>query len=74
MQKEIDALRMRVAELEGAIRKVVEDGVQARTTPYRQDGKPSKHDKCSHDLYMWEGCEQCVCDYLSAVLKPSASK
>lgn len=27
---------------------------------WRSDGKPSKHDRCVHDVWMYEYCEACV--------------
>lgn len=28
--------------------------------PYRDDGKPSKNDRCEHDRAMYEDCELCA--------------
>ena len=39
-----------------------------RETLYREDGKPSKHDKCKHGPTMYEDCEGCVCDYLMTAM------
>ena len=44
------------------------DYEKVRATPYRNDGKPSKNDKCPHDLYFWEGCENCIDDALVAAI------
>jgi len=27
---------------------------------FRDDGKPSKHDECTHGRAMWEDCESCI--------------
>jgi hypothetical protein len=60
----------RAAYLETAIRHVI-DGDYPKTVAkqWAKDGKPSKHDQCPHALYFWEGCEECICDFLRGVLR-----
>jgi len=35
---------------------------------FRSDGKPSKHDRCIHDAWMYEGCEACIERHFLAAL------
>ena len=35
---------------------------------YRSDGVHSKHDKCKHGAWMYDGCEDCVAEYARAAL------
>jgi hypothetical protein len=53
------------------------DGCETRPvgTRYREDGQPSKHDKCIHGVWMYEDCGQCVSLFVEAALaqeKPNA--
>ena len=36
---------------------------------YRSDGVHSKHDKCKHGAWMYDGCEDCVAEYARAALR-----
>ena len=36
--------------------------------PWRGDGKPSKNDKCVHDVWMYEDCATCIEDFARAAL------
>jgi hypothetical protein len=66
-------LEERVSVLEGALQAIA-DGIPRPTegvTIYRKDGKISKHDKCKHDLFMWEGCNECISDFARAALRTS---
>jgi hypothetical protein len=66
-------LTERVSVLEGALQAIA-DGIPRPTegvTIYRKDGKISKHDKCKHDLFMWEGCDECISDFARAALRTS---
>ena len=58
----------RIAELEGAIREVVQGNVMDRVALHRRDGTPSKLDRCRHGNTHSAGCENCDAEYLSAVL------
>ena len=39
------------------------------SNPWRDDGVPSKHDKCEHDHYRWEGCTSCIDTYLEDLIR-----
>ena len=60
--KEIDRLREAL--------RVIADGDAPREHAiiYRSDGVHSKHDKCKHGAWMYDGCEDCVTEYAQAAL------
>lgn len=35
---------------------------------YRQDGAHSKHDRCPHGEWMYDGCDQCCADFARQAL------
>ena len=46
---------------------MIDEGVEKpASSPWRNDGKPSKHDKCPHDLFMYEDCETCCASAIRA--------
>lgn len=46
---------------------MIEEGVDRPAyEAWRDDGKPSKHDKCPHDLFMYEDCETCCASAIRA--------
>jgi len=51
------------------------DGCETRPvgTRYREDGQPSKHDKCIHGVWMYEDCGQCVSLFVEAALAQKAN-
>lgn len=57
------------ALLASAVKTVVEQGVQKTSGPYSS----AKNNKCVHDRFGFEGCEDCVVDYLADVLKQAAA-
>jgi hypothetical protein len=60
----------RAAYLETVIQHVIEgDYPRVRAKIWAKDGTTSKHDQCPHALYFWEGCEECICDFLKAALR-----
>lgn len=61
-----EPLLQALQEAREAIRLVVEGGAMTRAKPWRNDGKPSKSDRCPHDKFMYEACENCT----DAVLYP----
>ena len=69
----IDDIRVtvaRVGKLQAAMQKIIEgDYPRVRAKIWAKDGGPSKHDQCPHALFFWEGCEQCVCDYLREAMR-----
>ena len=49
----------------------IRDGDYPATPPitrWRQDGQPSKEDRCAHGERMADFCEGCVCEFINAVL------
>jgi hypothetical protein len=58
-----------IARLREALR-VIADGDAPRDHAiiYRSDGVHSKHDKCRHGAWMYDGCEDCVIEYARAAL------
>lgn len=38
--------------------------------PYRDDGSPSKMDKCAHGRRLYEDCDECACAFARAALQP----
>lgn len=54
---------------EAAIARATEgDGGMARETMWNSDGAPSKHDRCPHGHWMYEGCQTCADAVLDPVL------
>ena len=60
--KEIERLREAL--------RVIADGDAPRDHAiiYRSDGVHSKHDRCRHGAWMYDGCEDCVTEYARAAL------
>lgn len=55
------AILAAVEEERTACALLIEEGFdRAVDDPYRDDGKPSKNDRCAHDRAMYEDCEQCA--------------
>jgi hypothetical protein len=54
----------RIEKLTAALKNIA-DGDIPRTvkTPFRDDGKLSKHDRCEHGQWMYEECGCCIEDY-----------
>jgi hypothetical protein len=64
------SLQDRVARLERGLTTIFHgDEPRPIGERYADDGSPSKHDKCTHDRYMWEDCTSCVAEFASAVLR-----
>jgi predicted trehalose synthase len=60
--EEIDRLRE-------ALRTIADgDTPREHAIVYRSDGVHSKHDKCKHGAWMYDGCEDCVTEYARAAL------
>ncbi len=57
-------------EMLRAALRVIADGDAPREHAiiYRSDGVHSKHDKCKHGAWMYDGCEDCVAEYARAAL------
>ena len=61
--KEIERLR-------AALKRISElDVPRTVHRAWRQDGAPSRHDACPHDLRMYEDCYACIAEYAGAVLE-----
>lgn len=51
--------------------KLIEDGVIRKVAvPYRNDGVPSKNDRCEHGRWMYEDCEACCAVAIRALAGP----
>lgn len=73
-EAERDALRARVAELEGALTTLLSgDYPRPLGERWRSDAEPSDHDRCVHGAMMNESCEACADAFIAAALTPSAS-
>ena len=54
----------RIEQLEAALRAIVEEEVPREVAiPYRDDGLPSKHDRCAHHEWMYNYCPYCIMEY-----------
>lgn len=70
-EEALEAAEARAAELEAALTKISEHDVPRPVgEPWAKDGRPSKHDKCTHGNFMWEGCDNCTAEFASAALTP----
>lgn len=59
----------RIAALEDALREIEEGKIERPILwTYREDGKPSKHDRCIHDVWMYETCEGCIDAHITKAL------
>jgi len=57
-----------------ALKKISEHDVPRPVgEPWAKDGKPSKHDKCTHGNWMWADCDNCTAEFAAAALPPLAS-
>jgi hypothetical protein len=55
---------------ESALQKISEvDIVRTIKVSYRSDGVPCKLDTCSHDLKMYESCDECIAEYAREILE-----
>ena len=58
-----------IERLREALRIIADgDAPREHTIIYRSDGVHSKHDKCKHGAWMYDGCEDCVADFARAAL------
>ncbi len=58
-----------IERLRAALQTIV-DGIprpEAAET-WRDDGKPSKADRCRHGHYMYEDCDECISDFARSTL------
>ncbi len=58
-----------IERLREALRTIADgDTPREHAIVYRSDGVHSKHDKCKHGAWMYDGCEDCVAEYARAAL------
>ncbi len=58
-----------IERLREALRTIADgDTPREHAIVYRSDGVHSKHDKCKHGAWMYDGCEDCVTEYARAAL------
>ena len=46
---------------------------RSRGKGWREDGQPSKHDRCIHGTWMYEDCTNCIADFISATISTTNS-
>jgi len=64
-----DEMRDEIERLREALRVIADgDAPREHAIIYRSDGVHSKHDKCKHGAWMYDGCEDCVTEYARAAL------
>ena len=72
LQDALEHIRM-LRELQGlriALYNIAQyDVPRAVAYPFRDDGTPSKNDRCSHNQYMYEECASCIAQYADDVLR-----
>jgi hypothetical protein len=72
-QARADALAVNdatVERLRAALAAIVEGDVPRPVGKvYRGDGMPSKHDQCTHGVWMYDDCGNCVSDFALAALR-----
>lgn len=61
--------RREIDRLKGAL-KHIEAGTYPRPLgkPWRMDASSSKHDRCIHDAWMYETCDECLDAFVRATL------
>jgi len=63
-QDEVWKLHAKLRKAEDALRAIVDDEAPREVAiPYRDDGIPSKHDKCAHHEWMYNHCPYCIMEY-----------
>jgi hypothetical protein len=66
----LDEAADRIEKLEAALRNIAEGDIPRTVKiPFRDDGEPSKHDRCEHSQWMYEDCGCCIEDYARKELK-----
>jgi len=59
-----------IERLREALRVIADgDAPREHAIIYRSDGVHSKHDRCRHGAWMYDGCEDCVTEYARAALE-----
>lgn len=58
--------------LRAALEKIADlDIPRAAYLPWRSDGKPSKNDRCEHEVWMYDECSECTANVARAALAGS---
>lgn len=58
-----------IERLREALRMIADGDVpRQHVIRWRQDGQLSKHDKCPHDKWMYDDCDECVASFARAAL------
>lgn len=58
-----------IERLREALRMIADGDVpRQHVVRWRQDGQLSKHDKCPHDKWMYDDCDECVASFARAAL------
>jgi hypothetical protein len=64
-----DDVAIRITEAAAEIRRLRQGIEDYLAGDYGRDKYfPTKHHKCPHNLFRWEGCENCIDDYFKALL------
>lgn len=59
-----------IERLREALRMIADGDVpRQHVVRWRQDGQLSKHDKCPHDKWMYDDCDECVASFARAALE-----
>ena len=58
-----------IERLREALRMIADGDVpRQHVVRWRQDGQLSKHDKCPHDKWMYDDCDECVASFARTAL------
>ena len=58
-----------IERLREALRKIADGDVpRQHVLIWRTDGQYSKHDKCPHDKWMYDDCDECVASFARTAL------
>jgi hypothetical protein len=70
LQEDVWNLHAKLRKAEDALRAIVDEEVpRGVETPYRDDGIPSKHDRCAHHEWMYNYCPYCIMEYAEKKLE-----
>jgi len=70
----LPALIERVERLEEGLRQIGEgDEPRPVGARWRDDGRPSKNDQCTHGIWMYETCGNCIAEFARSILSSTSS-
>lgn len=73
LSREINAQAAEIERLRAALGAVAEGDVPRRAaTVFRDDGQPSKSDRCEHGMWHYEDCGECISGFAHEALKGKA--